>query len=110
MNTNSNTPSATIHTFRDRVNKKYETVIAAALAAGYEVSMWESEDGAGTLNIEHPDNRRRDILDSDKDGTLYYIKILPWSSDVARHYNRNTCDDQRTSVATIVANLKEVAA
>jgi hypothetical protein len=89
---------------------KYAEIISAARRAGYVVTVSLDDDGSGLLDMEHPDHDRRDILDDEKDGTLFYIQINSGHRDVARHYNHHTDVDQLTSVAAILTALTAVTA
>ena len=89
---------------------KYAEIISAAHRAGYVVTVSLDDDGSGLLDIEHPDHDRRDILDDEKDGTLFYIQINPGHRDVARHYNHRTDVDELTSVRAILTALTAVPA
>lgn len=89
---------------------KYAEIISAAHRAGYVVTVSLDDDGSGLLDIEHPDHDRRDILDDEKDGTLFYIQINSGRRDVARHYNHRTDVDQLTSLRAILTALTQVPA
>ena len=89
---------------------KYAEIISAAHRAGYVATVSLDDDGSGLLDIQHPDHDRRDILDDEKDGTLFYIQINSGHRDVARHYNHRTNVDQLTSVASILTALTAVTA
>ena len=89
---------------------KYADLIAKARRAGFIVTVSLDDHGSGLLDIQHPDHDRRDILDDEKDGTLFYIQINPGHRDVARHYNHRTDVDQLTSVRAILTALTQVPA
>jgi len=82
---------------------KYAPLIAAAKKAGYEVRLWQADDGSGVLDLEHPDHDPLDL------GTLYYVQLNPGGRDVARHYDRATGIDEMVSLDKIYEAMKVTA-
>lgn len=71
-------------------SEKYAALIALATRAGYDVSI---SDG---------------LIDFEKDGIVYYIRVNESVRDHARLYERKTGVDERTSLSEIRNVLESV--